>query len=70
MRKKRFNVEQMIGVERAEPVLLVGEPGTGKNASGNGTGHRRMSAAEARALHHRGRASQPFIISFLSLIAS
>ena len=46
-------------LERAEPVLLVGEPGTGKTPSGNRPGHRRMSAAQARPLHNRGRTGQP-----------
>ena len=45
-------------LERSEPVLLVGEPGTGKTHWPPAC-HRRLPTAEARTLHYRCRAGQP-----------
>ena len=45
-------------IERSEPVVLIGECGTGKTPSGDGLVRGRVPAETAGALHHRGGAGQ------------
>ena len=45
-------------VTKAEPILLVGEAGTGKDPSGDRVVRRRLSPAAAGAVHHRDGADQ------------
>jgi DNA replication protein DnaC len=46
-------------LERAEPVLLVGEPGTGKTHLATGLAIAALPPAEARSFHHSSRTGQP-----------
>ena len=45
-------------IERAEPVVLIGECGTGKTHSGHGPVRGRVPAETASALHHRRQPGQ------------
>ncbi len=45
-------------IERSEPVVLIGECGTGKTSSGDGPLSGSLPAKAARAIHNGGRAGE------------